>query len=219
MVGRGYGYHFRMVASSRRSTAEVRQLLVDAAARVFTAKGYASATADDIAAEAGVARSAIWRHFTDKADLFGAAVLAPFAEFLENYTAAYDIKNPKWGDFEITRTIVELFYDSCTAHRQALVGVAVAGHELDTISLARLDAQFDRFFAEIMRTTSLEAQRRGWVPQSGLGLTMRLLFGTIASIVVFDHPLVPGDDDKPSRDEVIDHVTRVFLYGARLAKD
>ncbi|WP_084163524.1 TetR/AcrR family transcriptional regulator [Mycobacterium triplex] len=208
-----------MAARSRRSTAQVRQLLVDAAARVFTAKGYASATADDIAAEAGVARSAIWRHFTDKADLFGAAVLQPFAEFLENYTTAYDIKNPKWGDFEITRTIVELFYDSCTAHREALVGVAVAGHELDTASLARLEAQFDRFFAEIMRTTSLEAQRRGWVPQVGLGLTMRLLFGTIASIVVFDHPLVPSGDDKPTRDEVIDHVTRVFLYGARLAKD
>ncbi len=194
-------------------------MLVDAAARVFTAKGYASTTADDIAAEAGVARSAIWRHFTDKADLFGAAVLQPFMEFLENYTVAYDIKNPKWGDFEITRTIVEMFYDSCTAHREALVGVAVVGHELDSATLAGLDEQFDRFFAEIMRTTSIEAHRRGWVPQAGLGLTMRLLFGTIASIVVFDHPLVPSGSDKPSRHEVIDHVTRVFLYGARLAKD
>ncbi|TAM65656.1 TetR family transcriptional regulator [Mycobacterium sp.] len=208
-----------MAARTRRSTAEVRHLLVDAAARVFTAKGYASTTADDIAAEAGVARSAIWRHFTDKADLFGAAVLQPFMEFLENYTVAYDIKNPKWGDFEITRTIVEMFYDSCTAHREALVGVAVVGHELDSATLAGLDEQFDRFFAEIMRTTSIEAHRRGWVPQAGLGLTMRLLFGTIASIVVFDHPLVPSGSDKPSRHEVIDHVTRVFLYGARLAKD
>lgn len=208
-----------MAARTRRSTAEVRHLLVDAAARVFTSKGYASTTADDIAAEAGVARSAIWRHFTDKADLFGAAVLQPFMEFLENYTVAYDIGNPKWGDFEITRTIVEMFYDSCTAHREALVGVAVVGHELDSATLAGLDEQFDRFFAEIMRTTSIEAHRRGWVPQAGLGLTMRLLFGTIASIVVFDHPLVPSGDDKPSRDEVIDHVTRVFLYGARLAKD
>jgi AcrR family transcriptional regulator len=83
--------------------------LVDTAVRVFTAKRFASATADDTAAEAGMARSAVWRHFTDRADLFGAAVLQPFAEFLQNYTAAYDIKNPIWGDFEITRTIVELF--------------------------------------------------------------------------------------------------------------
>ncbi len=70
-----------------------------------------------------------------------------------------------------------------------------------------------------MRTTSIEATRRGWVPQEGLALTMRLLFGTIASVVVFDRPLVAGGGANPSRDEVIDHVTRVFLYGARLAKD
>ena len=145
-------------------------------------------------------------------------MLQPFVEFLENYTVAYDVKNPEWGDIEITRTIVEMFYDSCVAHREALVGVAVAGHELDTDTLARLEEQFDRFFAEIMRTTSIEAHRRGWVPQEGLGLTMRLLFGAIASIVVFDRPLVPGGDAQPSRDHVIDHVTRLFLFGARLEK-
>jgi AcrR family transcriptional regulator len=205
-----------MTARTRRPTAEVRRLLIEAAERVFTAKGFAATTADDIAAAAGVARSAIWRHFTDKADLFSAAVLLPFVEFLENYTVAYDVRNPQWGDFEITRTIVELFYDSCIAHREALVGVAVAGHELDSATLANLEEQFDRFFAEIMRTTSIEATRRGWVPQEGLALTMRLLFGTIASVVVFDRPLVPGGGTNPSRDEVIDHVTKVFLYGARL---
>ncbi len=73
-------------------------------------------------------------------------------------------------------------------------------------------------FEEIMRTTSLEAQRRGWVPQQGLGLTMRLLFGAIASIVVFDRPLVPSGDAEPSRDVVIDHLTRLFLFGARLER-
>jgi AcrR family transcriptional regulator len=209
-----------MTARTRRPTAEVRRLLIEAAERVFTAKGFAATTADDIAAEAGVARSAIWRHFTDKADLFGAAVLLPFVEFLENYTVAYDIQNPQWGDFEITRTIVELFYDSCIAHREALVGAAVSGHELDSATLAQLEEQFDRFFAEIMRTTSVEATRRGWVPQEGLALTMRLLFGTIASVVVFDRPLVPGGAGvSPSRDELINHVTRVFLYGARLTRD
>lgn len=204
-----------MAARSRRPTAEVRRLLVEAAARVFTAKGFAAATADDIAAEAGVARSAIWRHFSDKADLFGAAVLAPFVEFLESYSAVYG-EHPEWDDLEITRTVVELFYDSCAAHREALVGIAVAGHELDDATVARLEEQFDRFFDEVMRTTSQEADRRGWVPQEGLALTMRLLFGAIASIVVFDRPLVPSGDGEPTRDEVIDHVTRLFLYGARL---
>ena len=203
-----------MSTRSRRPTAEVRRLLVEAAACVFTEKGFAATTADDIAAEAGVARSAIWRHFEDKSDLFGAAVLHPFVEFLENYSVAYE--QSSWDDIEITRTIVELFYDSCVAHREALIGVAVAGSSLDEETRRRLEAQFDRFFGEIMRTTSLEADRRGWVPQEGLALTMRILFGAVAAIVLLDEPLLSSDPDQPPRDAVIDHVARLFLYGARL---
>lgn len=187
---------------------------MEAAETVFKEKGFAATTADDIAAEAGVARSAIWRHFTDKADLFGAAVLAPFLEFVETYSAAYDAND--WDDLEITRTIVELFYDSCMAHRQALVSIAAASEELDADAVARLEEQFDRFFDEVMRTTSLEADRRGWVPQEGLALTMRLLFGAVAAVVVFDRPLLPQGPERPSRDELVDHLVRVFLYGARL---
>src|SRR5581483_588862 len=193
----------RMEARVRRPTAEVRRLLVHAAARVFTEKGFAATTADDIAAEAGVARSAIWRHFDDKADLFGAAVLQPFVEFLESYSAAYEANS--WDDIEITRTIVELFYDSCVAHREALIGVAVAGSALDDATRTRLEAQFNRFFGEIMRTTSIEADRRGWVPQAGLGLTMRILFGAVVSIVLLEDPLLSSDPELPPRDAVIDH--------------
>lgn len=208
-----------MAERSRRNTAEVRALLIDAAERVFSAKGFAAATADDIAAEAGVARSAIWRHFDDKSDLFGAAVLQPFAEFLENYRVAYDTNNPAWGDYEITRTIVELFYDSCLVHRHAIARIATAGDDLDATTMARLEEHFDRFFDEIMRTTAVQARRRGWVPQSGLEQTMRLLFGSIAAIVIFDRPIIFSRETSVDRDEVIDHVTRLFLYGARLTRD
>jgi AcrR family transcriptional regulator len=207
-----------MPARTRRSSAEVRRLLVESAALVFTEKGYASTTADDIAAASGVARSAIWRHFTDKADLFGAAVLQPFIEFLEDYSTAYaEHQQPPWDDVEITRTIVALFYDSCIAHREALVGVAVAGRTLDDETVLELEAQFNRFFAEVMRTTAEEADRRGWVPQEGLGLTMRILFGAVVSVVVFDQPLVSSSDEPPTREQLIDHITHLFLYGARLA--
>lgn len=206
-----------MAERSRRNTAEVRALLISAAERVFSDKGFAAATADDIAAEAGVARSAIWRHFDDKSDLFGAAVLQPFVEFLENYRLAYDTNNPAWGDYEITRTIVELFYDSCLVHRHAIARIAVAGDDLDDVTMVRLEEQFDRFFDEIMRTTAIQAERRGWVPQSGLEHTMRVLFGSIAAIVIFDRPIIFSRKVPFDRDEIVDHVTRLFLYGARLS--
>lgn len=46
-----------------------RQELLEAAARVFVTKGYAAATVNDIAAEAGVATGSIYRYFPSKADL------------------------------------------------------------------------------------------------------------------------------------------------------
>jgi len=49
-----------------------RHSLLDAAERVFHAKGVSSTSLHDIALEAGLSRGAIYWHFKDKADLFNA---------------------------------------------------------------------------------------------------------------------------------------------------
>lgn len=49
-----------------------RQRLLDAAALVFVERGYAGATTREIAARAGVSEGTIYRHFSDKRELFGA---------------------------------------------------------------------------------------------------------------------------------------------------
>jgi len=51
-----------------------RNSLLDAAERVFQAKGVSSTSLNDIATEAGVSRGAIYWHFKDKADLFNAMI-------------------------------------------------------------------------------------------------------------------------------------------------
>ncbi len=60
---------------ARRTRAEAeatRESLLDAAEQVFYDKGVARATLQDIARTAGVTRGALYWHFKDKADLFGA---------------------------------------------------------------------------------------------------------------------------------------------------
>ena len=49
-----------------------RQQLIDAAAAVFSTRGYAGATTREIAGAAGVAEGTIYRHFADKRELFAA---------------------------------------------------------------------------------------------------------------------------------------------------
>ncbi len=54
-----------------KEEAEVtRQSLMDAGLKVFSRVGYADATLDDIAEEAGVTRGAIYHHFGGKAELY-----------------------------------------------------------------------------------------------------------------------------------------------------
>lgn len=60
---------------ARRTRAEAlatRTRILDAAERVFSRRGVSRTSLDDIARAAGVTRGAIYWHFKDKADLFGA---------------------------------------------------------------------------------------------------------------------------------------------------
>jgi AcrR family transcriptional regulator len=56
-----------------RNSARLRAEILDAAAELFTARGYATVTVDDVAAAVGVATRTVYRHFPGKDDL----VLAP----------------------------------------------------------------------------------------------------------------------------------------------
>src|SRR2546423_588724 len=63
-------------ASSLRAeqAAHTRRRILDAAARVFEAQGFAGARIDDIAAEAGVAVPTVYKGFTNKVNLLVGAV-------------------------------------------------------------------------------------------------------------------------------------------------
>lgn len=50
--------------------AETRQQLLDAAYRVFSTKGFFAASLDDVAAEAGFSKGAVYSNFESKEDLF-----------------------------------------------------------------------------------------------------------------------------------------------------
>ncbi len=63
--------------------AATRQRLLDAAVTVFSQRGYARATTRDIARAAGVAEGTIYRHFSDKQELFREALMTRSPEVAE----------------------------------------------------------------------------------------------------------------------------------------
>ena len=75
-----------MARRTKAEAQETRTRILDAAERVFHAKGVAHAGLEDIATAAKVTRGAIYWHFKDKAELFDAMmqrVVLPAEEMLE----------------------------------------------------------------------------------------------------------------------------------------
>jgi AcrR family transcriptional regulator len=58
----------------RLRRAERREQILDAATRAFARAGYAETGLDDVAAEAGLTRAMLYRHFDSKADLYRAVL-------------------------------------------------------------------------------------------------------------------------------------------------
>jgi AcrR family transcriptional regulator len=197
----------------RRRPAEVRQLLVDAAARVFGRKGYAATTTDDIAREAGVAVSVMYRHFGSKAELFREAVLQPFAEFLRDFGSAWaEQRDQPWDEWRLMRAFIAALYDNLHAHRDALRGLISADGEVEAAAAKEISILFDRMFDEIRTIGESESELRGWFPTEGLELTIRLVVSMLTAATTFEEWLMPRS---LGRDDLLDHATGLALYGLR----
>lgn len=80
-----------MVRRTKEEAEATRRSILDAAERVFQAKGVGASSLQDIAQAAGVTRGAVYWHFKDKADLFDAMmqrVCLPFDESSEQLDQA-----------------------------------------------------------------------------------------------------------------------------------
>lgn len=204
-----------MATRTRRSTVEVQRLILQAAAHVFGRKGYEATTTDDIAAEAGVARSVMFRHYATKADLFRAAQLQPFIDLVTTFKASLEAEiDELWDEERLMRTVVEIVYDSFRAHRNGVLAIA---------SLQGVDDELDReaqkvlgqAFSDVVALATAENERRGWPPQENLELSIRMVIGMVASMSVLERLFVPQGRRRPSRNQLITQLTEVALHGVR----
>ncbi len=77
------------VRATRRSSEEVRSLLVKAAGELFGENGYSGVTTRQIAERAGVSEAILWRQFRTKAALFNVAVTEPIVQFLSDFVQQF----------------------------------------------------------------------------------------------------------------------------------
>jgi AcrR family transcriptional regulator len=115
----------------QRQAEATRELLVSIARERFTEQGYAATSIEDIVQRAGVAKGALYHHFSGKDALFRAVYEAVLAEAVSAVMAAALAAQEPW---EAVRAGLSAFLDACLepSFRRIVIldSVSVLQHEL-----------------------------------------------------------------------------------------
>lgn len=79
--------------SRKESQSQTRTNLLDAALEVFSRRGYHAASVDEIAAEAGYSKGAVYSNFSNKEELFLALIDRRFAQDAQGYPGIINFMN------------------------------------------------------------------------------------------------------------------------------
>jgi AcrR family transcriptional regulator len=88
-----------MVRRTRAETDETRATLLATARSFFSERGYAGTSMDELTAQAGLTRGALYHHFGDKKGLLAAVVAQIDAETDERLQALSDSADDAWQGF------------------------------------------------------------------------------------------------------------------------
>ena len=93
-----------------RQAEATRALLIDVARQSFTERGYGATSIDDITQQAGVARGALYHHFSGKEELFRAVYEVVEGEVVTRVMQAAGSQTSPW---DAVRAGLSAFLDAC----------------------------------------------------------------------------------------------------------
>lgn len=180
-------------ATTRRATTPVREALVAAARATFEEQGYAGAKTREIAARAGTSEVMLFRHFKSKANLFKEAVFQPFDAYLrtflaQHYDEAHFPDAPERSSY--AEGVIRLLGEN-----RKLLAVLINAHNYDAGDIAQVGDvnSLDTYFSRAAAVMRRDIVATGWDPGIDPALAVRIVFGMVASTVLFREWLFPPD--------------------------
>jgi AcrR family transcriptional regulator len=164
----------------RADAARNRQALIDAAQRVFAARGLA-ATLDEIAAEAGVNVATAYRHFANKHELAAAFLEEKIDEAIAIAEESAAAPDPAAGLADFLARILELMTENRGVHDVFTPGYA--DHWL-----VRLEQRVDPLVEDLLARAQAQGAVRADVGAGDLGVLLQML-GTVADVAGDDQTL------------------------------
>jgi len=192
---------------TRRTSADIRALLVGAARELFLTQGFEATTTKQICARAGVAEPLLFTNFGSKAELFEIAVLAPIAEFVSDYAASWKT-SADYAPQRRTDAFVRGLYMLAQRNRTVLLAALV--QRLDRDSDGRRDV-LDRVAATLQGLSGVsDLERYDDVdPPAAVAAALGMVLGA----ALLDDLLFPRDARRPSRERLITEMEKLILYG------
>jgi AcrR family transcriptional regulator len=111
---------------ARRSSTEVRNLMLEAAHKLFHSKGFDATSTREISVEAGVSESMLFRHFGSKQAIFNEAVLQPFADFVKEFVTDW-MSDRRRGPERIAHRYVSGLFELCRNHLDVITTLSATG--------------------------------------------------------------------------------------------
>jgi AcrR family transcriptional regulator len=203
--------------NGRRAPDEVRGLIVKAAHRLFTTQGYHGTPTRQIADEAGVGESVIFRNFGSKAELFETTILTPFGEFVESWASTWDAKTTSAEDpTRVAEAFVRGFYNLADEHRELLRTLVAARINGGDPGLAEVATRVSGKLASnlgVVRRVLLEHSAARHFRDVDAPVTVAVSVGSVLSLVLLDDWLFSPSQRRPGKARLINEATQMLLYG------
>ncbi len=201
----------------RRPPKEVRALVLEAAHRLFAEHGYHGTKTREIAEAAGVGESVVFRNYRSKAELFQAAILAPFIDFIDQWATSWERRPPGSSEpEEITRSFVKGLYAFAAEHRELLLTLAAAQVTGGDPALAKVGASVSEQFADglgVMRRVLLAQGAARDYDSLDPPVTVAVAVGSVFALLLLPDWLFPSYERRPSKARQIEELTQMLLHG------
>jgi AcrR family transcriptional regulator len=190
--------------------------VLNAARHLFAEKGYHQTRTREIADEAGVGESVVFRNFGSKAELFEMTILGPFTQFVDDWAQQWDAAATSQSDpFDVTSSFVTGFYDLARDNRELLLTLIAARVTADS-ALAEVADRVSAKLADNLRVVQkvlLEHGAARHMRQLDAPVTVAVSVGSVLSLVLLDDWIFPHHQRRPGRSRQIDEATRMLIAG------
>jgi len=186
--------------------AEVRAQIVEEARKIFLRYGYRKTTMEEIAAATRKGKSSIYYYFPGKEDIFRAVVEKEAGELKEQINTTIRTTDPP-----VERIKAYIMF---RLHHVRTLGNFYAALNEDSLShldfILEIRKRFDKEERSIVKEILEEGMKKGSFQLSSPEIGAIAISTMMKGLEI---PLLLSDEHKADREELLDDLIRVLLYG------